>query len=76
MLPTIRDAVLLMSGANDETGSARECGVPPRAIAEQSDGHASGRSFAWEEVSDQYADGLVDWIGGGYRELAAAPAGA
>jgi len=32
--------------------------------------------FAWEEVSDQYADGLVNWIGGGYRELAAAPAGA
>ena len=28
--------------------------------------------FAWEEVSDQYADGLLDWIGGGYRELSTA----
>ena len=28
--------------------------------------------FAWEEVSDQYGDGLLGWIGGGYRELSTA----
>ena len=76
ILPTIRTPVLLMSGANDElvplvNAEFLHQRLPNSRMAMLQAGH-----FAWEEVSDQYAAGLLDWISGGDRSLTAASASA
>src|SRR3989442_8272154 len=75
ILPTIQTPVLLMSGANDELVPVVNAEFLHQRLPKSRMGMLQAGHFAWEEVSDQYADGLLDWIAGGYRELAAASAG-
>ncbi len=72
ILPTILTPVLLMSGANDELVPLANAEFLHERLPNSRMGMLQAGHFAWEEVSDQYADGLLDWIGGGYRELSAA----
>jgi pimeloyl-ACP methyl ester carboxylesterase len=76
ILPTIQTPVLLMSGANDELVPLVNAEFLHERLPNSRMGMLQAGHFAWEEVSDQYADGLLAWIGGGYRELTAASAGA
>ncbi len=76
ILPTIQTPVLLMSGANDELVPVVNAEFVHQRLPNSRMGMLQAGHFAWEEVSDKYADGLLDWIAGGYRELTAASAGA
>jgi pimeloyl-ACP methyl ester carboxylesterase len=69
ILPTITTPVLLMSGANDELVPLVNAEFLHERLPNSRMGMLQAGHFAWEEVSDQYADGLLEWIGGGYRRL-------
>ena len=69
VLPTILTPVLLMSGAKDELVPLVNAEFVHERLPNSRMGMLQAGHFAWEEVSDQYADGLLEWIGGGYRRL-------
>jgi pimeloyl-ACP methyl ester carboxylesterase len=69
ILPTIQTPVLLMAGANDDQVPLVNAEFLHERLPNSRMGMLEAGHFAWEEVDDQYADGLLAWIGGGYREL-------
>ena len=69
ILSTIRTPVLLMSGANDELVPLVNAEFLHERLPHSRMGMLQAGHFAWEEVPGQYADGLTDWIAGGYETL-------
>ncbi len=69
VLPNIATPTLLMSGANDELVPLVNAEFLHERLPNSRLGMLQAGHFAWEEVADQYADGLISWIAGGYKEL-------
>jgi pimeloyl-ACP methyl ester carboxylesterase len=76
ILPTIQTPVLLMAGANDDQVPLVNAEFLHERLPNSRMGMLEAGHFAWEEVDDQYADGLLAWFGGGYREFTPASASA
>jgi len=66
-LATIQTPVLLMSGANDELVPLVNAEFLHARLPHSRMGMLQAGHFAWEELPDQYAAGLTDWIAGGWQ---------
>jgi len=67
VLSTIQTPVLLMSGANDELVPLVNAEFLHARLPHSRMGMLQAGHFAWEELPDQYAAGLTDWIAGGWQ---------
>jgi len=66
-LATIQTPVLLMSGANDELVPLVNAEFLHARLPHSRMGMLPAGHFAWEELPDQYAAGLTDWIADGWQ---------